>query len=94
MYLFSCNATAKKDLAHVEVKKGDVMPFIVYIDFADLFGAEYLCKLYLLKEGFMDIDIQKRKCLEPEQVVTLKEKDADIQEALDCGYRLRMFDAH
>lgn len=92
MYLFSCSATASQALP--DVKAGETMPFIVYINFNDLFGAEYLCKLYLMKSGFDNVQIEKRKQLLREQAETLSEKDADIRKALDQGYHLRMFDSH
>ncbi len=92
MYLFSCNATAKQALP--EVEEGEEMPFIVYIDYQDLFGAEYLCKLYLIRAGFTDIEIEKRQQLPDDSVKNLKEKDSDIQQALTDGFHLRMFDCH
>ena len=92
MYLFSCSATASQALP--EVRQGETMPFIVYINFSDLFGAEYLCKLYLLKAGFDNVQIEKRKQLQQDQVVSLSEKDTDIRKAMKKGYHLRMFDRH
>lgn len=92
MYLFSCNATAKQAMA--DVAKGETMPFIAYVDFADLFGAEYLCKLYLMRAGFVNVEIEKRKHLPAETVAEMKAKDTDIQQALKHGYHLRMFDRH
>ncbi len=59
MYIFSVNAKAKKD--RDGVKEGQVVPFIVYINFIDLFGAEQLCKVYLMRAGFTEIEIEKRK---------------------------------
>jgi hypothetical protein len=44
MYIFSANGKAKK--AHDGIAEGQVMPFIVYVNFIDLFGAEQLCKVY------------------------------------------------
>ena len=92
MYLISCSATAKKALE--EVEEGEVMPFIVYINFADIFGAEYLCKLYLMRAGFGDVVLEKRKQLTEEQVQNMQENDSDIQEAIKSGYCIRMFDSH
>lgn len=92
MYLFSCSATANQALP--EVREGETMPFIVYINFSDLLGAEYLCKLYLMKSGFDNVQIEKRKQLQQEQVTLLSEKDEDIRKALGKGYHLRMFDRH
>lgn len=92
MYLFSCTATAKKALDDIAI--GDEKPFIVYIQFADLLGAEHLCKLYLMVEGFHEIKIEKRKQLPSEQVIGLQEHDKDIREALQTGFHIRMFDSH
>lgn len=92
MYLFSCSAVAKKALDGVAI--GEQKPFIVYIDFADLFGAEHLCKLYLLKEGFSDIVIEKRKQMVGEQLLQMLEHDDDLREAAETGYHLRMFASH
>ena len=60
MYIFSADATARKDIDE-DVKAGKTVPFIVYINFTDLFGAEQLCKIYLMRAGFTDINISKRK---------------------------------
>lgn len=92
MFLFSCSATAKQ--AMTDVAEGETMPFIVYVDFADLFGAEYLCKLYLMKAGFKDIEIEKRKHLPADKVMELSEHDTDITQAMTDGYHMRMFDSH
>ena len=92
MFLFSCTAVAKRDLP--EVKSGEKMPFIVYIQYADLFGAEHLCKLYLMQSGFHQIAIEKRQQVSDEQCLTMVDADKDIQEALEHGYYLRMFDKH
>ncbi|NRB40821.1 MAG: hypothetical protein HRU20_20505 [Pseudomonadales bacterium] len=92
MYLFSCTAKARKKLEDINI--GDEKPFIVYIDYADLFGAEHLCKLYLMSEGFHEIIIEKRKQISNEQIMNLQEHDKDIQEALKSGFHLRMFESH
>lgn len=92
MYLFSCTATAKKAFDDIQI--GEQKPFIIYIDFADLFGAEHLCKLYLMAEGFHQIVIEKRKQISNEQVISLQEHDEDINEALNTGFHLRMFESH
>lgn len=92
MYLFSCTATAKTASEGVQI--GDEKPFIVYINYADLFGAEHLCKLYLMAEGFHQITIEKRKQLASEQIDALQAHDSDIAEALNSGYHLRMFESH
>jgi hypothetical protein len=92
MFLFSCTASAKKDLP--DVKAGESMPFIVYIDYSDLFGAEHLCKLYLMQAGFTDIVLEKRKQLSGEQLELMSKTDTDIKVALKRGFYLRMFDSH
>lgn len=92
MYLFSCNARVKRPMQDLSV--GDVRPFIVYINFADLFGAEHLCKLYLMQEGFSSIEIEKRKFLSVDQIKKLAHHDKDIQEALAAGYQLCLFESH
>lgn len=92
MYIFSVNAVAKKDIE--DVKEGQQVPFIVYINFQDLFGAEHLCKLYLMRAGFRDIVIEERKLvpsnLVKDQRVLLADKA--MQEAVKGGYMIQMFD--
>ena len=92
MYLFSCEAKLGKPLPDLVL--GRRYPLIVYIDFADLFGAEHLCNLYLLNEGFTDIRIEKRKRLTEEVVERLSMNDTDIKEAFSSGYHLRLFERH
>jgi hypothetical protein len=93
MYIFSADATARKDIDD-DVKTGQTVPFIVYINFTDLFGAEQLCKIYLMRAGFTDIEISKRKgvpasLLEDERVVAA---DKALSEALEGGYHIQMYD--
>ena len=92
MYLFSCTGVAKKQLDEVAI--GESMPFIVYIHYPDLFGAEHLCKLYLMQAGFHRIDIEKRQQVPEEQCLAMLDTDDDIKEAFKHGYCLRMFDSH
>lgn len=92
MYIFSANATAK--VARDDIAEGQRMPFIVYIHFADLFGAEQLCKVYLMRAGFTDIEIEKRKfvpgkLLNDERVI---KADKALQEAVKSGYMIQMYD--
>lgn len=92
MYIFSANATARK--ARDDIKEGQRVPFIVYINFIDLFGAEQLCKIYLMRAGFTDIDIEKRKLvpsnlLKDERVIAA---DKAMREAVKGGYMIQMFD--
>lgn len=92
MYIFSVNAKAKK--ARDGVQEGQVVPFIVYINFVDMFGAEQLCKVYLMRAGFTDIDIEKRKLVpsnlkdDPRVVAA----DKAMAEAIKTGYMIQMFD--
>ncbi|MCW8193744.1 hypothetical protein F6455_02960 [Proteobacteria bacterium 005FR1] len=92
MYIFSANATAKTDRAGVAV--GQRMPFLVYINFLDLFGAEQLCKIYLINAGFTDVEIEKRKYLSDEALENeeLLRTDTALKEALESGYMVRMFE--
>jgi hypothetical protein len=92
MYIFSANATAR--VARDDVEVGQRMPFIVYINFTDLFGAEQLCKLYLMRAGFTDIEIEKRKfvpgkLMNDERVINA---DKAMREAIEHGYMIQMFD--
>ncbi|MBB3048711.1 hypothetical protein FHR99_002985 [Litorivivens lipolytica] len=89
MYLFSINATSSKDQG--EFKAGEECPFIVYINFLDLFGAEQLAKLYLMKEGFRDATIVKRRFI---KLDGKPHQDPQIQEAQKKGYCLQVFSAH
>jgi hypothetical protein len=92
MYIFSVNAKAKK--ARDGIQEGQVVPFIVYINFVDMFGAEQLCKVYLMRAGFTDIDIEKRKLVpsnlkdDPRVVAA----DKAMAEAIKTGYMIQMFD--
>ena len=94
MYIFSVNATAKKDMD--DIQAGETMPFIVYINFKDLFGAEQLCKLYLMNAGFTDITIGKRKYLTEDQWrdKPMAQQDKALREALETGYCVQLFEAH
>ena len=92
MYIFSANGKAKKP--RDDIKEGQVMPFIVYINFIDLFGAEQLCKIYLMRAGFTEIEIEKRKLVpsnltsDPRVVMA----DKAMAEAIKSGYLIQMFD--
>jgi hypothetical protein len=92
MYIFSANAIAA-DTRH-GIAAGQQVPFIVYINFKDLFGAEHLCKAYLIRSGFKQVEIEKRKfmpssLLEDQRVVAA---DKALQEAIEHGYMIRMFE--
>ena len=94
MYLFSVNATAKK--THGEFTEGESAPFIVYIDFKDMFGAEKLAQLFVMAEGFKDVTIIKRKMIDNAQIPKNPAfaKDPQITEALAKGYCVQAFSAH
>ena len=94
MYLFSVNATAKKTQG--EFTEGESAPFIVYIDFKDMFGAEKLAQLFVMAEGFKDVTIIKRKMIDNAQIPknTAFAKDPQITEALAKGYCVQAFSAH
>ena len=94
MYIFSASAKARKAMDDIEA--GQSMPFIVYINFKDLFGAEQLCKIYLYKSGFTDVEIEKRKLVEPRLLKDKRVLSADkiLKDALDSGYSIQMFDEH
>jgi hypothetical protein len=92
MYIFSANGKAKK--AHDGIAAGQVMPFIVYVNFIDLYGAEQLCKVYLMRAGFTEIDIEKRK-LVPSNLTNdprVVAADKAMAEAIKSGYMIQMFD--
>lgn len=92
MYIFSANGKAKKTFE--DISEGQVVPFIVYINFKDLFGAEQLCKMYLMRAGFTEITIENRKLvpgnLTGDQRVVAADKA--LAEALKDGYMIQMFD--
>lgn len=94
MYVFSANARSNKDFD--SFRQGDDVPFIVYINFKDLFGAEQLCQLYLLQQGFENPSIDKRKMIENKFLSDPKLIAADpaLKEALDSGYSIQLFSAH
>lgn len=95
MYLFSINAVSKS--AHGDFKEGEEVPFIVYIHFADLFGAEQLAKLFVMREGFREVRIEKRKHLDNKVLTDGGSglgQDPQIQEALNKGYCIQAFSAH
>ncbi|MAZ87696.1 MAG: hypothetical protein CL693_08620 [Cellvibrionaceae bacterium] len=91
MYVFSASATATKSFDDINI--GDKAPFIVYIDFKDLFGAETLCKVLVMREGFKDIEIEKRQWLTPEKCQDPKIQQADkgLREALKAGFAIQLF---
>jgi hypothetical protein len=89
MYLFSINAVSKTTQG--EFKQDEEVPFIVYIDFKDMFGAEQLAKLYVMREGFKDIGVIKRRQIKVDASLA---QDAQVQEALKKGYCVQAFSAH
>ncbi|WP_288363172.1 hypothetical protein [uncultured Spongiibacter sp.] len=89
MFLFSMNASSRKDRG--EFKKDEEVPFIVYIDFKDLFGAEQLATLFVMREGFRDVKVLKRRQIKVDAAL---EKDPQVQEAINKGYCVQAFSAH
>ncbi|MBR9910376.1 MAG: hypothetical protein GYB33_08515 [Gammaproteobacteria bacterium] len=91
MYVFSASATATR--AHDGIAVGQSAPFIVYINFLDLFGAEALCKLLVMREGFRDVEIEKRQWLTPEkcQDPRIQAADKGLREALKTGFAIQLF---
>ncbi len=94
MYVFSANARTPK--AFDDFSKGAEVPFIVYINFRDLYGAEQLCQLYLTQQGFDKPAIEKRKLIEDKFLCDSKLIDADpaLKEALNSGYSIQVFSSH
>ncbi|WP_372798095.1 hypothetical protein [Litorivivens sp.] len=90
MYLFSINAVSARDQG--DFKAGEECPFIVYINFIDLFGAEQLATVYLMKEGFREIKITKRRLIK--LASGEQHPDPQIAEAQRKGYCLQAFSAH
>jgi hypothetical protein len=94
MYVFSVNARTPQ--AFDDFKPGDEVPFIIYINFKDLYGAEQLCRIYLLRQGFENPVIEKRKLIEKKFLCDDKLIKADpaLNEALTSGYSIQVFSAH
>ena len=92
MYIFSANGKARKSFD--DIKEGQKVPFIVYINFRDLFGAEQLCKIYLMRAGFTEIEIEKRKLVPSNLIEDPRVVAADkaMAEAIKDGYMIQMFD--
>ena len=94
MYVFSANARTPK--AFEDFPKNAEVPFILYINFKDLYGAEQLCKLYLRQQGFEGPTIEKRKLIDDQFLNDPKLVQADpaLKEALETGYSIQIFSAH
>ncbi len=91
MYVFSASATANRAFDGIE--PGEQAPFIVYINFQDLFWAETLCKVLVMREGFTDVVIEKRQWLTPEkcQDPRIQAADKGLREALKTGFAIQLF---
>lgn len=91
MYVFAASAIATKAVDDFAI--GDSAPFIVYINFKDLYGAEALCKLFIMREGFKDVLIEKRQLITAEKLADKRIIDADkgLKEALSKGYAIQLF---
>lgn len=90
MFIFS--VTAKTRSAIEGFERGASAPFIVYIDFQDLMGAEYLARYYVAKEGFYEITVDKRRQLERDKLAEFANKNEQVKEALKTGYAIQLFD--
>lgn len=90
MFIFSVTAKAKDAIDGFE--KGAEAPFIVYVDFQDLIGAEYLARFYVTKEGFFDVTVDKRRKLKSENVTKFAQENKQVREALKTGYAIQLFD--
>ncbi len=92
MFIFSAEGIARITSEGIEV--GQKVPFIVYINFKDMFGAEQLCKVYLMKAGFTKVNITKRKLMEKKLLNDPRVVEADkaLAEALTTGYMIQLFD--
>lgn len=92
MYVFSVTAKATKPRQEITV--GQPVPFIVYINYLDLFGAENLCKLYLLRAGFNEAVIENRKLLPATTLANKKivNSNAALKDAIGAGYHIQIFD--
>ncbi|WP_019530552.1 hypothetical protein [Dasania marina] len=94
MYVFSVNATTPQPFD--DFKAGDVVPFMVYLNFKDLSGAELLCKFYVEQAGFEKVAIDKRKMI-AEQFLSdpkLIAADPNMKDAMETGYAIQVFSAH
>lgn len=94
MYIFSVTAKTRRDIDGFT--QGQNVPFIVYINFKDLYGAEKLCQIFIIKEGFYDVVIEKRKMITGTSLTdpAIIKADKALKEALDTGYAIQLFSAH
>ncbi len=94
MYVFS--VTAKNRKAIEGFKQDSTVPFIGYIDFKDLFGAEKLCQLYIMQEGFYDVKIEKRQLIDPAKLDMTSDSNMlkMVKSAQEGGYAIQLFSAH
>lgn len=90
MYIFSVTAKSREAIDGFE--KGASAPFIVYIDFQDLAGAEYLARYYVTKSGFSDVVVDKRRQLAKDKIGKFGEKNKQVKEALKTGFAIQLFD--
>lgn len=94
MYVFSVNANTPQ--AFDDFKAGDEVPFMVYVNFKDLTGAELLCKFYVEQAGFKGAKIDKRKMIADQFLSDPKLINADpnMKDAFETGYAIQVFNAH
>jgi len=93
MYIFSVTATAKRDTD--DAKTGESRPFIVYINFNDLFGAQSLVQAYLIRAGYSNIQFEDKKYLDESQLNDHAKIAGNpmLVEALREGYAVQLFSA-
>ncbi len=94
MYIFSVTATARQD--NEDAKKGESRPFIIYINFADLFGAQALAQAYLLKAGFSSLRFDDLKHIDPSKLTDHAKVagNQQLSDALRHGYSIQLFESH
>ena len=68
------------------------MPLIVYVDYKDVTGAEYLAKFYVAKERFFEVVVDKRRLLKADGVKKLSKTNSQVKEAIKTGYAIQLFD--
>ena len=94
MYILSITATVRVD--HDGLTAGTTRPFIVYVNFPDLFGARALAQAYLLRAGFHKLRFDDQKHLSEAQLNDHAKVagNSQIVEALSHGYSIQMFESH
>jgi hypothetical protein len=93
MYIFSVTATAMRDTD--DAKSGESRPFIIYINFQELFGAQSLVRAYLIRAGYSQVNFEDQKHLSNEQLGDHAKVAGNpmIVTALRDGYAVQLFEA-